>query len=545
MPGVGEHLRESRSAVADVFRNRPLRRLNLALVGSVVGDWAYAVAMAVYAYQRGGPTVVGIIGVVRYVSMALLAPLVALLADRFDRRRVMIVADVLRGSLVAAVALIVLTDGPALPAYALTIVVGWVGLAFRPAQSALLPSLASTPSELTAANVTANTIQSVGFFVGPAVAGALLAVTDVGVVVVFDALTFAWSAVMLLGLHPRTDEATPESPESLPPEEAEEEATGGMFAGVGDGYQAILANRDLRLLVALYVAQTVVAGASVVYEVAIALDLLKLSESGVGVLNAALGVGGILGGILALLLSQRGKLARDFGFGVTLWALPLLLVAAWPTLPSALIAMMLIGLGNSIVDVNAETIVQRLVPDEVMGRVFGALDSAAIGGMALGAAAMPLLMSTVGLRSGLVIIGVTVAVVVGVSINGLRRIDRIALAPPGIERLRAIPMLAVLPDHTLERMARTSVEVRVPAGAVVFGEGDAGDRFFIIESGTADVTIRGQLVASLTAGDSFGEIALLRDVPRTATVAATSDLSLRAIDRRHFLPAVTGHTEAS
>jgi hypothetical protein len=189
--------------------------------------------------------------------------------------------------------------------------------------------------------------------------------------------------------------------------------------------------------------------------------------------------------------------------------------------------------------------VQRLVPDEVMGRVFGALDSAAIGGMALGAAAMPLLMSTVGLRSGLLIIGVSVAAVVGVSINGLHRIDRIALAPPGIALLRGIPMLAVLPDHMVERMARTSAEVRVPRGDAVFREGDAGDRFFIVESGTADVTIRGRLVATLTAGDSFGEIALLRDVPRTATVAATSDLVLRAIDRGHFLPAVTGHTAAS
>ena len=158
-----------------------------------------------------------------------------------------------------------------------------------------------------------------------------------------------------------------------------------MFAGVSEGYRAILGDRNLRLIVVLYVAQTVVAGCSAVFEVAIALELLDMHESGVGVLNAALGIGGLVGGVVALVLSQRGKLAHDFGFGVALWAAPLLLVAIWPTIASALVAMALIGLGNSLVDVNAETIIQRLVPDEVLGRVFGALDSAAIAGMAIGA----------------------------------------------------------------------------------------------------------------------------------------------------------------
>jgi MFS family permease len=312
-----------------------------------------------------------------------------------------------------------------------------------------------------------------------------------------------------------------------------------------DGYRTIFASRDLRLLVALYVAQTVVAGASVVYEVSIALDLLDLGESGLGVLNAALGVGGVVGGVLALLLAQRGKQARDFGLGVVLWAAPLLLVAAVPSVATAVLAMVLIGLGNSVVDVNAETIIQRLVPDDVLGRVFGALDSAAIGGMAVGAAAMPLLINTVGLRTGLVVIGVAVSAVVAVSLDGLRRIDKVALAPEGLSAVLGVPMLAVLPEHTVERLARTSTVVDVLSGSPVFNSGEIGDRFYIIELGTADVIVDGQVVASVGAGDSFGEIALLRDVPRTATVLATQDLRVRAIDREYFLPAVTGHAEAA
>ncbi|MEI7548154.1 MAG: cyclic nucleotide-binding domain-containing protein, partial [Actinomycetota bacterium] len=289
---------------------------------------------------------------------------------------------------------------------------------------------------------------------------------------------------------------------------------------------------------------TVVAGASAVYEVAIALDLLKMSDSGVGVLNSALGVGGIIGGVIALLMAMRGKLARDFGLGVALWAAPLLLIAAWPSLPAALVAMALIGLGNSVVDVNAETILQRLVPDEVLGRVFGALDSAIIAGMAIGAVAMPLLITTIGLRSGLVVIGVSVTALVVIALRGLARIDTVALAPEGIDLLRGVPMLAVLRDNVLERLARTSTIVTATSGNTVFSVGDSGDRFYIIESGSVDVFVDGAYRRSLGAGESFGEIALLRDIPRTASIVATDDTVMRTIGRRHFLSAVTGSNES-
>ena len=552
MTGVSEQLGESRIAITSVLRNRSLRRLNLALVGSVIGDWAFSVAISVYAYNNGGATALGIISVVRYLVMAVLAPLLATLADRFDRRLVMFGADAVRVVLVFASAAIVEFDGPELPVYALSVLTGIAVMVFRPAQAAILPSLAQDPSELTAANVVSSTINSIGFFVGPAVGGLLLAVADIGAVFAFNALTFVWSAIMVLGVRPVTRSAdgtetsdTPETPDGNAEESGSSAAAGGMFAGVGDGYRVILGNRHLRLIVALYVAQTVVAGCSAVYEVAIALDLLGLEDSGVGVLNAALGVGGLIGGAVALVLSQRGRLSRDFGIGVVLWAAPLLLIVAVPSLPSALLAMMLIGLGNSLVDVNAETIVQRLVPDEVLGRVFGALDSAAIGGMALGAGIMPLLIVTVGLSTGLLIVAVSVTALVLVSVRGLQRVDRIALAPDGLETLRAVPMLSVLPDHAIERLARMSVRMTLPAGHMVFEQGDEGDRFYVIESGEVEVSKVGEPVARLGAMGSFGEIALLRDVPRTASVLTLTEVVVRAIDRRHFLAAVTGHADAS
>ncbi len=322
MTVVAEQFAESRVAITGVFRSPALRRINLALVGSVIGDWAFSVAFAVYVYQNGGATALGVISVVRYVTMAVLASILSVLADKVDRRRLMIAADAIRAVLVLACAAIVLDDGPATPVYVLSVLVGVVGLTFRPAQAALLPSLARNPSELTAANVASSTINSLGFFVGPMVAGLLLAVAEVGAVFAFDALTFVWSAVMVVGVRPTTvviettlDMETRVEVDAPTDDDEPAEQGGGMFSGVADGYRTILGDRDLRLIVALYVAQTIVAGCSAVYEVTIALDLLKMSESGVGVLNAALGIGGLIGSVVALVLRSAASCPVTSGSG--------------------------------------------------------------------------------------------------------------------------------------------------------------------------------------------------------------------------------------
>ena len=272
--------------------------------------------------------------------------------------------------------------------------------------------------------------------------------------------------------------------------------------------------------------------------------MLDLGKAGVGYLDATLGIGGLVGGFVALVLAQRGRLAFDFALGVFLWAVPLLLIAVWPTLPSAVIALLLIGLANSLVDINVYTILQRVVPDEVMGRVFGALESSLIGAMALGALLMPILISTIGLRGGLVVIGASVSAVSLLALPRLLHIDRTTLAPVGIELLRGIPMLALLPERIIERLARSLVKVELTAGDVVVKEGDEGDRFYVVESGTLEVSRDGEHIAEIGPGGSFGEIALLRNVPRMATVRASSGVVLLALDRRHFIPAVTGHGDA-
>jgi len=527
---LGKVLR-SGQALASVFRNPDLRRLELAYVGSIVGDRAFIVAVAVYAYLEGGPAAVGIVAVIRYVAMALSFPLASTLADRHSRRRVMLFSDLVCATLAGAGALVIAMDGPAVLVYALVISTSVAATCFRPAQAALLPSLARDPGELTAANVASSTIESVGFFAGPALGGLILAVADVQTVFVVNAVSFLWSAMFVLRLSVRRPRL----------ETGEDRETETFWSHVSVGYRTILRDPALRLVIGLFCAQTVVAGASVVFIVSIAIDLLDIGESGVGYLDAVFGIGALAGGFAALALAQRSRLAFDFGMGVLLWSLPLVVIAVWPTIAVCVVVMAIMGLGNSLVDINGFTIVQRAVSDEVMGRVFGAMESALIASMALGALLMPLLIETVGIQTGLAVVGAAVAFVVLLGIVGLNRVDRTVLAPPGRDLLRGVSIFAPLAESIIERLARALITVEVSLGTVVITEGDEGDRVYVIEEGTVAVSKEGRWVADLGPGDFFGEIALLRDVPRTATVTATTDVKLQALERDVFIPAVTGH----
>jgi MFS family permease len=543
MTGLREKMADAGRSLREVFRNPGLRRLQLAWAGSIVGDWAYGTAFAVYAYQQGGPTAVGVVAVVRYVLRALVTPFTAMLGDRYPRRLVMIGSDATAAVLILVGAILIASGADPYAVYALAIVTSLAVSPFRPAQASFLPELANSPEELAASNVASSTIESVGFLAGPAIAGALLAFASISTVYVFDAVTFAWSALLVLGIRRSMVKTVAEPKPPAADVSEEKEQTPGFLASALAGFAVILENRELRILAGLFCAQTVVAGASVVFEVSIALGLLGLDQSGLGYLNATLGIGGLIGGFVALVLVQRGRLARDFGIGVFFWSAPLLLVAAWPSVTTAVLMMVLLGVANSVVDINGFTIIQRITPEETMSRVFGALESAFIGGMAVGALLMPLLISIAGVRWGLFVIGASVAVIVLVSGRALQRIDTVALVPPGLELLRRVSLLAVLPEPILDRLARSLVRVEAAEGEVIIREGDEGDLFYIVESGSVSVTKQGRHVVTLGPSDYVGEIALLRDVPRTATVTALEPTVLQSLAREQFIPALTGQGE--
>jgi cyclic nucleotide-binding protein/MFS transporter len=308
------------------------------------------------------------------------------------------------------------------------------------------------------------------------------------------------------------------------------------------GFKAIAVERRLRVVIGLYAAQTVVAGALGVLVVVTALDLLDQGESGVGLLNAASGVGGVVGALVAFALIGRKRLASDFGLGIVLWGAPLAVIGAWPNTAVALVALGVLGLGNTLVDVAGLTLLQRTAPPAVIGRVFGVLEMLLVGTIGLGAALAPILIDWIGIRWALVVTGAFLPVLAAATWRKLLQIDAESEPPTeALQLLRPIPIFTPLPAPALERLASDLEPVEVSAGAEVIRQGDPGDRFYVIESGRFEVTLDGAPTGELGPGDFFGEIALLRNVPRTASVKAVTDGTVQALGRHEFLEAVAGH----
>jgi MFS family permease len=523
------HLAESGRAFQDVFRNPALRRLQLAWAASILGTWAYGIAVVVYAYEQGGARAVGLVGLARWLAAAVASPFAALLGDRYDRRWVMVASNLARAGLIGGAALAAYSGAPPIVVYVLAALVGIAATAFRPAQAALIPTLARTPEELTAANVTASTIESVGIFGGPAIGGLLLAATGAGTVFAVTAGALLWSAFLLVGVRPVTDAETPQRQVESIREE--------LLAG----FRTIGRDKRLRVLVGLFSAQTFVDGMLNVLIVVIALKLLDTGDAGVGFLNSAVGVGGLVGAMAAAALVGRKRLAADFGLGIFIWGVPIALLAAWPNQVSALVLLGVVGIGNTIVDVSGMTLLQRSAPDEVLARVFGVLESLLLLTVGLGALVAPLLLDVLGTRGALVAAGALLPVLVLPAWRTLAAIDRAARIPTEqLELLRSNAIFAPLPPTTLEQLADALEERRVSAGEEVVRQGDHGDRFYLVGEGKLEVIIDGRPARRLGPRDSFGEIALLRDVPRTATVRAGTDALLYALERSEFLSAVTG-----
>jgi MFS family permease len=523
-----EHLRESFRALREVFRNRALRQLQLAWAGSIIGSWAYAVALVVYAYHQDGASAVALVAVIRWVPAAVASPIAAILGDRYPRVRVMLSADLLRAGALVAMAACVITDAPAAIVYLLASIVAVLATVFDPAQSALIPSLARTPEELTAANVSSSTLESLGFCVGPALGGILLTLTNVWVVFVATAAAFLWSALMLAPLLRASEPPlTHERPHLL------EEATAG--------FRAIGSDARLRLVIGLFGAQTLVNGAFGVLVAVSAFQLLDLGSGGVGYLHAAVGVGGLIGGAVALALVGHRRLATTFGIAVAGTGGPLLLLGVLPRTWAALVAFGLVGFANIICDVSGFTILQRGTPSEVLSRVFGVLHSLIYATIAVGAVLAPPLIDAVGVRWTLVIVGSLLPVLSLLTHTSLTRLDAEPGDPRRLHLLQAIPIFSPLSPPVLERLAARLTPVEAQGGEEIIRQGDHGDSFYIVSSGEVEVLVDGQPPRREGQGSYFGEIALLRDVPRTATVRAATDVELYALDRDDFLPAVTGH----
>ena len=533
------------SVLAAVLADATLRRLELAYLLFAIGEWATWVAVIVYAYDRGGAAEAGIVAFVELAPAVVLAPTVATLGDRFPRIRVLLGTYASQAALMAATAVALVQSGPPLVVYVLATLTATAVSWSRPLHASLMPEVITRPDDLTAANVVSGMAESAGSLIGPLGAGALIALDGPFLVFAVTAAGLALSSLLLLDLARRAGRPTAgPDPEVLGIAAVDQPRT-TWWAELTGGLAAIAADRRLLAVLAIATWATFLVGALDILYAVLAIDLLDLGSSGVGYLGALGGVGATIGSAGALLLVGRERLGLALGGSAALFGVALAAIGGVPETAPALVLLATAGIGSGLTVVAAQTLIQRLAGDDVMSRVFGVLQGLAMGATAVGALAVPLVIALVGERLAFIVIGVSLPLAFVALGRAIRDADRVA--PHRLEELRllrAVPMLGPLSAPVLERLAADAVRVDVEAGTTVIRAGDRGDRFYVVVDGELDVDVSGRDVRRLRPGDGFGEIALVRDVPRTATITTLTPTALIAIDREPFLSALTGQARS-
>jgi MFS family permease len=517
-------------ALGRVARSTPLRRAQLSFGLTWTAEWALIVALGVFAFRNGGAAAVGAVTAVRMIPAALLTPFAATMADAVRRELVLALIGLVRAVTLGAAAVLLGAGGSTAVLYGLAIVATIAQTLYRPAHSALLPALCTTPQELTSANVVRGMLDAIAALAGPLVATVLLTTSGLASVFAVCAVASLVAGLVVLAL-----------PYDLPPRAPRPARTGGR--AVLQGFSTISAEPGILLITGLGVAQTFTRGCLSVFSVVVAIELLDIGEGGVGILNAALGAGAVLGSFLTFGLVRRGGLAAWFGLGIALWGVPLVLLGVVPEIPAAIALFAVVGIGNAFIDVGGFTMLARLADESVLARMFAAFEAILTVGIAVGALLTPLMLDILGIRLALVAVGLVTPLAVVGGWAALRRLDaRLRVRDADIELLHHVPMLRVLPQATIEQLAAALDHAEIAPGHAVFAQGDPGERFYVVEAGSAEVVRDGRTVNTLRRGDCFGEIALLRDCVRTAGVSASATTPLRVsmLPRTPFLTAVTG-----
>jgi CRP-like cAMP-binding protein len=507
-------------------RNRNLALLELSWLAWMTCEWAVLVALSVVAYDLGGAVAVGAVGAARLLPGAVLGPAIAALTDRVRRPLVLAASHAVWCIVCVAVALASQVGSMAL-LVAATAAGSVVSALAKSCVRALQSQVVRSPRELVWANSVYSGAEAVGTVAGPVVAGVLLALA--GGTAAFGTIAAVYLASALASVAIRT----PFQPASSSGRSWVAEAVAGF---------EVLLGRDLRLFLGLAFAQCVMRGLLNVFLVVIALDRLG-SESRAAGFFAAVGVGGVLGALLAFRTSGRDA-GRRFALALVLWGAPVLLLGLLDRAWVPWVAMGVVGVGNALEDIYVFTLMDRLVPDAVAGRVYGAFWSLMTGAVGLGSLVGPPLVVWLGLGPAMVASGAVLTSLPVVSFAALRRLDR-TFADPAVglrvEALEGVALVSALPRLGLERLARRAVPAELGDGEVAVRQGDRPDRYAVVTAGALAVEQDGRQVRVIGPGDGFGEVGLLSGGHRTATVVSRGPSRLLWLDGRDFVAAVTGH----
>ena len=533
--GISGAARAIAQVVRGAFGTPDLRRMQFAFTGVSLGQWSGLVALSVYAYNEGGIAAVGLVSLAKMLPAALLTPVTSMLADRYPRRDVLLASATLRAVFGIGIAAAALAGLPLWAVVVFAIGKTTVGTMYRPAQAALLPQLAQSPQQMAAANAVWNGIESGSFVVGAMLGGWAIGALDPGIAFAVIALPYAVSALLLAGI-PR--DPVPPHRERIEGSRIRDEALAG--------YSTVARDARLRTLVVVLTSSKLVEGAVDTLIVVLALDQLGLAESSVGYLNALWGVGGVVGMVVSLGLLHRGRLALGLAVGCLMIGAPLMVMGGLPTVGAAAAGLLVLGVGYALVEIAGETLMQRLASDEVLARVFGVLEGTYMAATGIGAALAPVVVHLAGVEGALIAFGAALPVLALARWRALARYESGAAIPErAFQLLRGVPLFAPLPVAAVENLTLRLDTVAASAGAEVIRQGEDGDRFFVIDEGHVEVLVDGRQVREEGPGEFFGEIALLHEVPRTATVRALDDVRLVALDRDEFVASVTGNPRSA
>jgi len=504
-----------------------LRRVVGAYALFILTEYSVWIAMLVYAYSRGGATIAGLVALAQLVPAALLAPIFAALADR--RSPVVLLAG---GYLVQAAGMgataAAIAGGVPLAAYAAAVVASTAVTATRPAQSTLIPSLAVTPDQLTAANVVISWVEAAGIAVAGSLTGVLIWLTGVAGVFAVCAALGGVAALLVVRLH-------------VPALSAPEEQATPVTAGLTASMRLAVRQPRLRLMLALLTAEATVVGALDLLFVILAVTVLGRSQAWAGYLNSVYGVGAILAAAVAVLLVGR-RLGRPILGAALLLSGALAALAIGLGLGGTVVLLTVVGASRALLDVASRSLLQRSVPTQSLGQVFGLLEGLTMAGLAIGAVLVPILVHLGGSR--LALLGVAAVLPLAATAGGRALFNLDAEAPVPVVQialLRSIPLFAELPGPALEGLAAALTPEEASAGTVLIREGEEGDAYYAIAAGQLDICQDGRFVRRCGRGEGVGEIALLQAVPRTATVTAHTDATVYRLAREPFLTAVLGH----